>query len=345
MPDVNASLSNVLAGLRDEYRKVIEPVLGGQSIALVDFPYHPNSGDSLIWLGERSALAEFGSRVRYSSTLNTYRAQELREAHPDGPIVLHGGGNLGDRWVHHQKFRECVIADFPNRKIVQLPQSLEFGSEDEAQRVGDVFSSHPDLTVLLRERRQLPLGRRLFSDNVVRYCPDSAFMGSPVRSRGEGRAPTHDVVFLLRRDTESVVSAPPIVADLVSVVKDWGFEGIFGPFRWKLFEAAEKATSAVAPIRRRLRGGRGLDLVAETNVRTAVRIVERGRVVVTDRLHAMVLCVLLGIPVVALANENGKVEAIFNEVLKGVPMTAFAGSMSEAIECARSVVLGLSDRL
>jgi exopolysaccharide biosynthesis predicted pyruvyltransferase EpsI len=43
---------------------------------------------------------------------------------PDDPILLHGGGNFGDVWPGFQRFREQVIRESPNRRIIQLPQTI-----------------------------------------------------------------------------------------------------------------------------------------------------------------------------------------------------------------------------
>src|SRR5579864_3351834 len=98
----------------------------GSKCAFLDFPNHSNTGDSAIWLGESEWLKGQDVRVAYSCDVETYSKDRLSALLPEGAILLHGGGNLGDFWVYHQKFREQVIEDFPDHKIIQLPQTIYF---------------------------------------------------------------------------------------------------------------------------------------------------------------------------------------------------------------------------
>jgi len=68
----------------------------------------------------------------------------------------------------------------------------------------------------------------------------------------------------------------------------------------------------------------GYQKLAQINVRRAVRTLSRGRIVVTDRLHAAVLGTLLGLPVIAMDNSYGKVSSIYNDYLGSLPAVMFA---------------------
>jgi pyruvyl transferase EpsO len=57
-------------------------------------------------------------------TWDAFDADAFRRDSPAGVVFLHGGGNLGDIWPHHQHFREAMLAEFRDRTIVQLPQSI-----------------------------------------------------------------------------------------------------------------------------------------------------------------------------------------------------------------------------
>ena len=98
--------------------------LAGQPFALVDFPDHANVGDSAIWLGTTAFFRrQHAVEPRYVASIAAFSPAALRRAHPEGPILIHGGGNFGDLWPRHQAFRERLLETFPDRLIVQLPQS------------------------------------------------------------------------------------------------------------------------------------------------------------------------------------------------------------------------------
>lgn len=44
-------------------------------------------------------------------------------------ILLTGGGSLGDIWFRHQEFRQRVLSDFPNHRMIQLSQAIFFRNE------------------------------------------------------------------------------------------------------------------------------------------------------------------------------------------------------------------------
>ncbi len=94
-------------------------VPAGTPCALIDFPTSANVGDSAIWLGARSLLDEAGAPVVYVCDYHSFSADHLEAAlAPGGTILISGGGNLGDLWPAHQRFRELVVASFHHRRIL-----------------------------------------------------------------------------------------------------------------------------------------------------------------------------------------------------------------------------------
>lgn len=283
----------------------------GQRVALVDYPKHQNAGDALIWLGERNYLERLGVSVGYIASLHHFSPSELRKRVPDGPILIHGGGNFGDRWSHSQEFKEQVIEQFPDRKIIQLPQTMEFNTPEGLARAQSVYNAHPDMTILIRDRAGTELAKKLFPRNTVEFCPDLA-LGYGLHKRGK---PKCRVLFLKRTDNESVDHKfPPLQGSSITIT-DWGFRGPLRVPAWRALRLAEdvarvfpKLTPLIYPMIEK-----SFSLMAKVNVRSASRILSEGRYVLTDRLHAMVLAALLGIPVVAYDNANKKVSTLFNE--------------------------------
>ncbi|WP_347977706.1 polysaccharide pyruvyl transferase family protein [Microbacterium sp. ProA8] len=331
------TLAPVHEHLQRESLDVLRPLLEpGMPVALVDFPLHDNAGDSLIYLGERAYLRRLGIPVRYQTSVGRYRPADLAGLHPEGPILLHGGGNFGDRWALFQHFRERVIADFPDRRIVQLPQSVEM-SPGTAARVRSAYLPHPDLTVLLRDTHSLRRAADLLEGVRVDYCPDLAFGYRPTRTR---RARV-DIVQLRRADSES--TGMPLVAGGGSWSQetvDWNYSPL-EKLTWNLAKApgsvAKRAPRALPRFSRALVDP-GYALAARTLVRAAEDTLLRGRVVVTDRLHAAVLATLLGRPVVARDNANGKLASVFADYLGRFPLVRFAHTAEEADDHVRELL-------
>ena len=130
--------------------------LAGQPFALVDFPDHANVGDSAIWLGATTFFRrQHGVAPRYVASIPAFSPAALRRAHPEGPILIHGGGNFGDLWPRHQAFREHLLETFPDRLVVQLPQSVHYGDARLADRTARVIARHGNVRLLVRDRPSL----------------------------------------------------------------------------------------------------------------------------------------------------------------------------------------------
>jgi pyruvyl transferase EpsO len=269
-------------------------------LALVDFPNHPNVGDSAIWLGEAEWLRSNANVRRYVCDLDTYDPRALRARLPEGPILLHGGGNFGDLWPRHQRLREAVIRDFPDRPVIQLPQTLHFDNPAALDDAARLFNAHEHFTLMVRDDRSLELASRAFRATAV-LCPDMAFclaLPPPPQQRPQG------VVFLKRTDREAPVSlSSQVPAD--AVVVDWLDEWPSERWASRLYKLAAirypNRFAAIAP--------RVVDGIAARRLVRGVRLLSTGQRVITDRLHAHILCLLLGIPHTVIDNSYGKLSS------------------------------------
>jgi len=319
-----------LEQIQDETMTVLSTLLvRGQRVALVDFPNHENSGDALIFLGQLRYLDRLGVHVDYIADGSRYSPADLRALVPHGPILIQGGGNFGDRWEYMQALRERVISDFPDRQIIQLPQGIDFQDGPKLEQAQFILGAHPDLTLLIRDHAGVERTRELFSKATVLFCPDMAFGYGRVK----GGDAALDAVVLRRNDSESLEGAERFTMHPADshVDLDWGLTGVA-----KLIDKALHLPGAISkripalavrlyPIQRR-----AYVAIASNNVRHAVRILSRGRLVVTNRLHATVLATLMGKPVVAMDNANGKISAIIGDYLGRMPGVHYAPSVKDA---------------
>ncbi|GGE95756.1 polysaccharide pyruvyl transferase family protein [Sphingomonas prati] len=292
------------AALGALYRTHVAP---GSRYALVDFPDHANVGDSAIWLGELTMLRQVtGHDPCYVSTWHDFDADAFRRACPDGTLFLHGGGNLGDIWVHHQQFREHILSTIRDRPIVQLPQSIHFRDPARADRFAALAGAHPDFVLYARDRRSLEFARQHLAC-PSQLAPDSAYaLGRQARG-----APICDLLMLMRTDDERRGYAVPPTSD--ATVVDW-------------LEDRPGLPPGVDPAAR--------EAQATARVDRGFRLLAQGRVVVTDRLHGHILADLLGIPHVALDNDYGKVAAYLDAWPASSALVRTATTMDQALDLA-----------
>jgi len=164
---------------------------------------------------------------------------------------------------------------------VQLPQSIHFRVPSEGDRFAAFIADHPDFVLYVRDTRSLDFARKHLAC-PSHLAPDSAYaLGEQLR--GEAQC---DVLMLMRTDDErqgyAISRANP------ATVVDWLEDDADLPVG---VDAKAREAQAVARVNRGL------------------RLLTRGRVVVTDRLHGHILADLLGISHVVLDNDYGKIAA------------------------------------
>jgi exopolysaccharide biosynthesis predicted pyruvyltransferase EpsI len=297
----------------------------GDPYSLIDFPYYANVGDSAVWLGALAALRRITGRPPvHVAGIERGGLFGLEQRLGDGTIYISGGGNFGDLWPTHQAYREAVMARFPSNRIVQLPQSIFFRSEEAVRRSADAIRRHGDFHLLVRDRASEIFARQQF-DCAVHLAPDCAFGLGPLMPVGD---PMHALVALMRIDQERSRADHRSIYDLRPHVVDWIREPVLPIAGLKLAACAgrmlARAGSREAVTHRFVR-------VAERRLTRGVLLLSSGRQAVTDRLHGHILCVLLGIPHVALDNSYGKVGACHRDWTCRVDTARFAADGGSAL--------------
>lgn len=330
-----------LRRLREQADAVYDAVLPkGGPFALLDFPNHSNCGDSAIWLGERALLRRRGAHVAYTCATESYSERVLRTTLPRGTVLLHGGGNFGSLWPNHHALRLQVLETLRDYKVIQLPQSLHFDAADGAtfDRTARAIAGHPDFTLLVRDRNGLAIGERLGARTLL--CPDSAHYLDLARST----APQLDCFVLARQDKEATRSlGGEDPADLGGSVgqADWLDEPPMPPLLERLaipmFRGAFRRPRAYQRLFQPLYL-RYFDALAARRVRRGADLLCRGRVVLTDRLHAHILSSLMEIPNVVLDNSYGKVHDYIRCWMSEYPGCYPVRNVEEARERVRALM-------
>ncbi len=297
------------AQLKSKAEEILTPLLRGFTKAvMLGFPNHSNVGDSAIWLGQRALLKKKGISVPATSTNRAYDAKALRKAAEGAVILLTGGGNFGDLWRQHQELRLKAVRDFPEHTLILLPNSAHFIDESYLERTKRAFNAHPRLTLMARDKTTFDFMSRHFKAPVV-LCPDLAHWAD-VPSFSE--PPSCDTLWLRRRDKEGrdreIPALPGRVeqADWVNlrlslIEESWNLPLKAGQWLARLTPALDPQAWLVERLSRR----------ARLALERGCRLLARGRVVVSDRLHANILAEAMGLGHVALDNSYGKVHGYY----------------------------------
>ncbi|HSI95490.1 MAG TPA: polysaccharide pyruvyl transferase family protein [Methylophilaceae bacterium] len=328
--DLQGTASEILDGL-------IPPE---STVLLLDYPNYSNVGDSLIWLGEVAYLRSRNLKPAYVCDLENYQPKAIDAVinHPKSknPIILmQGGGNFGTLWPAVQAFRKKVLRDFSGIRTIQLPQSLYFDNKTEIRETARLIDHHGAFTLLTRDHPSHAFAQEHFNCDV-RLCPDMAFFIGPLQSRL--KAP-FDRYILSRSDHEKSfdwLGAFPSETDQLTIDQgDWLEQGLQERILNRLQRHTVGPRLILDPYNRTL--FQLWNLLARYRLSRGQTQLERGRVVISDRLHVHILCTLLDKPHVLIDNSYGKISSLHKAWTHAYAGVRFASSLSEALIAARDL--------
>ena len=316
-----------------------EACAGYRTCALLDFSSIANLGDALLSYGGYQFLLREGIRIAYMADGSSFDEGVMRrEIGPGGIILFNGGANISDLAGHaNLDFRMRVVHAFPSHRIVMLPQSILLHDEALMDRVRRSFASHPDVRVLARDERSRTFCAEKLGLSAP-LCPDTAFLidvpAGPADRRGR--------VAVLRNDVEK--GLPPGSARLFR-----GYRLVPWIQRYTVMNAAFVALRVcmlasgalgMRPLARMFSAALAAQAVRfmRRNVALAFRIVRRGDVVVSDRLHVAIASILTDTPFVALDNSYGKIRDVLGTWTPELLEKHTAANVAEALRKADALV-------
>ena len=307
----------------------------GSSVALFDFPNYPNVGDSAIWLGQELYFNKFINAEIVAVDGCDLIGRSLPVLPPSTIVLIQGGGNFGDLYLHHQALREKLVSHYVDHRIIQLPQSIHFQDNNKKTQCRTILNKHKDFHLLVRDHDSLAQARELH-DGLSYLCPDMALC---LGARQRPVPPTYDIVCLLRTDKEKV---PGELKDLQKkgsvLIADWLEEP--DSFMKKTVSCVEKLL-ALYPRRMIMLykyKRHFYHLLAKERFVRGERLLSSGKVVITDRLHGHIMSTLLNIPHVVLDNNYGKIRNFRDAWGTGGSKCLAAECLDDAFEKAKGLL-------
>lgn len=308
----------------------------GEKYALVDFPDHSNVGDSAIWLGEISLLHQLsGELPSYVCTHFDYDRHALERSVPEGPIFFNGGGNMGDLWPDNQRFREKILMDFPDRKVIMLPGSIHFNDKRNIEVFARAIEQSRDAHLFVRDERSLAVAQDNL-ESTVTLSPDAAL---GLGQLAQPQEPSVRAFALLRTDPEASSVDYRGLRSAEVVIDDWLIEPMIN--RGSMRNRAIITTIFAGSFSRQQAKARHYNRIAQARVDRGLKQLCQGEIVITDRLHAHILCTLMGKAHVALDNSYGKVSGYWGRWHRDVSNVRFATNVHQIVPALKE--LGFED--
>lgn len=269
------------------------------TVYLLDLPGHNNLGDEAIGISEVNFLKKYstlyGYNLEFYSCLDDLFARIKwlkKNIQPEDIIVCQGGGNMGDLYPYYEYIRLLIIKSFPNNKIVIFPQTYYF--EDKEKRIYNlmkkIYNKHDKLVIYAREEKSYQLLREDFKNNRVLLAPDMVlsypYYGENVHKQKK------KVLFCLRNDKEKGKNKKAIEAIEKNILA-LGYDIRFTDTMEREGKTYSNLDDAKKAVDKKIEEFSSAELV------------------VTDRLHGMVLSILGGTNCLALDNSTHKVRGVY----------------------------------
>ena len=281
-------------------------------VVIVATPTHGNLGDQAIVYAEKRMIKsilpnhyiieiENDAYLKCKNLLKRFIKQS-------DIIVIDGGGNLGTLWEREDDKISDIISTFYQNKIVIFPQTVYYAETNEAnqrvERNNKVYSQAEDLTVLLRDKKSFGFFSQAFPQTKARLCPDIVLsLDQKKKLKREG------VLLCFRSDHEKVIEDEEKVI-LNEYMRDKGI--------------GFKSTDTV--IKKTIRW-----FNRNNELRKKWKEFSQSKLVVTDRLHAMIFSYITDTPCIAINNSSKKVEGAY-EFIKDCNYLKMADNIEQAIE-------------
>ena len=259
------------------------------------------------------------------------RLRDLKaQIRADDLITIIGGGNMGSLYPEIEAFRQRVIRSFPRNHIVCFPQTLDFDDSDSSSRalakISSTYARHRDLDVFIRERVSLERVMQLFSASAsprVWFTPD-VVLSLNVNELDISPTVRDGIVLCLRDDAELRISDAD--RDVVrSCATDTGQPIVTTDTYFPEWGLSDE---------------RSLEMLRGT-----LREFQSSRLVITDRLHGMILAAVSGTPCLTLPSLNHKTEHVYREWLSGTGYVQFLSEISqESVDAGIRYLLPMNEQ-
>eukprot|EP00095_Tigriopus_kingsejongensis_P010180 maker-scaffold105_size367834-snap-gene-1.17 protein:Tk10180 transcript:maker-scaffold105_size367834-snap-gene-1.17-mRNA-1 annotation:"hypothetical protein LOTGIDRAFT_173604" len=314
----------IIESMIEEQLDFFQPLLAKfPKLAIIDLADFENKGDPAIAMGELTLLKHLKVDLIYY-TMTSHAISSVGNAHEvigrypveEVLILFHGGGNIF-AYEFADQIRAAYFEAFPGHHMLMLPQSVWFSyPEHQILKYAKMYEERPNLTMTFRDPLSMERARKVMPKANIAMVPDMAFqIGSVPRFR----PPVFDILYHKRSDCEHVEKAIPRIPRNVSLkIDDW--------IAW----SSPKLNDMESTI------------AITTN---GFSFLQRGRVVITDRLHGHILSTLSGIPHVLLDSKGKKISAYYHHWTKDIPFVQLASSIEEALEMALAMIAKYDESL
>lgn len=249
-------------------------------------------------------------RILYSNFWDYYvfMKQNIRKC---DLITIPGGGNIGDVYFEAEMIRQTIINEFKNNQIIIFPSTVFFSNRNESNELYKrsliIYNKHGNLTIFARESYSYELLKNLYNNVNVYLIPDMVFQ---YKFKNDEIKRKNQILLCLRNDDEKNLTTYD-KNEIYEKCKQLCFDVKYtDTFKLNVFAPTDEERVSI--------------------INQKLNEFSSARLIVTDRLHGMVLAYLAKTPCVVFANYNYKINGVYKWIEEDTNVS-FASNVKEGI--------------
>lgn len=300
--------------IKSEDQIHINSVSNKPKIYIIGESDNGNVGDMAITLSEYEFVRKNVGwdieiiRILYSDFWRYFKWIE-KNITEDDLIIIVGGGNIGDVYIEAEEIRQAIIRKFYKNEIIVFPSTVFYQNESKNNEVYQkslkIYNAHKKLFLYAREKYSYEIFKKNYPNCKVYLLPDIVFSYPYINNN----LPRENKILLcLRQDTEGLLKENEInkIMEICNekcnnvLFTDTFIENVYVPDDSKRKEIIQEKLAEFS----------------------------QAQLIITDRLHGMVLAYLSETPCIVLSNYNYKVKGVF-EWIKEIEWMVYTEKIEE----------------
>ncbi|MBR6201064.1 MAG: polysaccharide pyruvyl transferase family protein [Spirochaetales bacterium] len=282
-------------------------------ILLALTPEYGNIGDQLIAFATTQFLSDYFPKKQIDELpmkLVTEKSIKYLNTSLYSTVIISGGGYFGSLWFDFEKKSRLIIDYYKNTNIVVFPQTIYYDDNSlyEQKQAIKLYSQCSSLELFIRDNSYSTFIRNV-SDSMKTHIYNIPDMAMYLEFSHSEQKRTN-ITICLRKDKEST-NSNEFIQELCKTdtlkTQNINYTDTIVPYE-------------IYPQNR------------ECEIMKKVQEFQESKLVIADRLHAMILCLITGTPCIALNNISKKVEGVWKLWLQDYPYIVFVNQVDEITE-------------
>lgn len=200
-------------------------------------------------------------------------------------LVLHSGYHTTDLYIQEENMQRMIVKAFPNKKIIILPQTIYYASEEEKKKAQKIYNSHQHIILMCRDEVSYATAEEIFPNCKLLLYPDIV---TTMIGKMETSTQRSGILMCMRDDQEAFYSNESMekLRKELSVID----------------KVDRTDTTLKIPVRK-IRNRR------KQILESIWKEYSNYRVVVTDRYHGTIFSLIAQTPVLVISSTDHKLKS------------------------------------